>query len=147
MTARIRQTLTAALTAGLLLGVAGCSDDDDDVAAAPTATSEATTASPTAAAESPSPTASSDGVTVTLELVGGKPTEKPDSLVKLTKGQRFTLVATSDKAYEIHIHGFDKMLELTPGEEGTVTFIVDQTGSFAVEVEDTGFELFKLQVS
>lgn len=155
MTARIRQTLAAALASGLLLGAAGCSDNDDDVTGAPAATSEATPSAaaseePSAeatASESPSATAGADGVTVTLDLVNGKPAERPDSVVKLEKGQTFTLIATSDKAYEIHIHGFDKSIDLEPGEEGKVSFVANETGSFVVEVEESGFELFTLQVS
>jgi uncharacterized cupredoxin-like copper-binding protein len=139
--------------ASLLLLTAACGGDDntDESKGSPAVTSEPRTSSSPEPMESASPTASAspteaaDGTTVTVNLVKGKP-EKLLEDVKLSKGDRFTLKVTSDEAHEVHIHGYDKKIEVKPGEVERVTFKADQTGSFLVEVEDTGKELFSLQV-
>lgn len=159
MNARLRHTVAAALAAGLLLGTAACGDDEDATeGAAPAATTSASAVpsdepsdGPSAdASESASPSASAeaeDGTTVTIDLVGGKPSEKVGPIVKVAKGDELTIVVTTDKAYEIHVHGLDLTIDAKPGETVTKTFTVDlAAGSYEVEVEETGLLLFNLQV-
>jgi hypothetical protein len=150
--------------AAVVLLVSGCggSDSKNDVdsgssAGAPVATPSAGSSADSMAgmpgmegmdhsAMSASPSATPAGVVVHIDLVNGKPATRPQAIVKVNKGETFTLIATSDKAYEIHIHGYDKKLQLTPGQTGTVSFTADQTGTFEVEIEDTSTHLFNLQV-
>ncbi len=154
MTARIRPMLVAALASGLLLGPAACSDDSGDSVAEPAApaVTAASTGATTAATEQPSAaataeeTASSDGVTVTLELVNGKPSERPEANVDVAEGERFTLVVSSDAAQEIHVHGYDKYLNIAAGTTARLSFIADKAGSWLVENHETGAELFNLRV-
>ena len=159
MLGRTKIGACGALAAVLLL-VSGCGGSDSknnvdsgSAAGAPVATPSASSGTDSMAGmdhssmtASPSASPSTAGVVVHIDLVGGKPKERPEAIVKVTKGETFTLIATSDKAYEIHIHGYDKKLELTPGQTGTVTFTADQTGTFEVEIEDTSTHLFNLQV-
>lgn len=149
----VRRSLAAALSAALLLATAACGGDDDNteesqgspaVSTAPEATGSpepTESAKPTA---SPSPEAV-EGTTVTIDLVKGKPSKLLED-VKVAKGERLTLKATSDEPHEIHVHGYDKVLDVKPGSVERVTFKANQTGSFLVEVEDTGKELFSIQV-
>ena len=144
----------AALAVSLLLVFAGCGDDDDGTAAQPTPTPVATAAStPSAepssdASSSASPSADAeDGQTITIDLENGKPTEKVGPTVSVAKGDKLTLVITSDKAYEVHVHGLDISIDVPAGETVTKSFTVDiVAGSYVVEVEETGFTLFTLQV-
>jgi hypothetical protein len=145
----------AGALAAIVLVVTGCGGSDnksnvDSSAGAPVATPSASSNGSMPGMDhssmSPTPSATPAGVIVHIDLVNGKPKVRPEAIVKLNKGETFTLIATSDKAYEIHIHGYDKKLELTPGQVGTETFVADQTGTFEVEIEDTSTHLFSLQV-
>lgn len=147
---RIRRLSAAALAATLLLGVAACGDDDDgDVAQVPPAVTEPSAEPTNASSPSPSPSpseAAADGVEVRIDLVDGKPTERPEANVDVAEGERFTLVMTSDVAQEVHVHGYDKYLTLEPDETARLSFIADKTGSWLVEIHETGAELFNLRV-
>jgi uncharacterized cupredoxin-like copper-binding protein len=147
----------AGALAAIVLVVSGCggSDNKSNVdgsagapAATPSANSDSTAGMPGMdhSSMTASPSATPAGIVVHIDLVNGKPKVRPEAIVKVNKGETFTLIATSDKAYEIHIHGYDKKLELTPGQVGTETFVCDQTGTFEVEIEDTSTHLFSLQV-
>lgn len=149
------RTAAAVLAATLVLLVAGCSDDDGDTAAqdptpTPVATVEASPSAEPSATSSASSSASAeaeDGKTITIDLEDGKPTEKVGPSVTVSKGDKLTLVITSDKAYEVHVHGVDISIDVTPGDTVTKTFTVDlAAGSYEVEVEETGFLLFNLVV-
>lgn len=151
-------TGAAGALAAIVLLVSGCGgsgnkNNVDSSAGAPAATPSAASNDSMAgmpgmdhSSTTASPSATPSGVVVHIDLVNGKPTVRPEAIVKVKKGETFTLIATSDKAYEIHIHGYDKKLELTPGQVGTETFVADETGTFEVEIEDTSTHLFSLQV-
>ena len=66
--------------------------------------------------------------------------------VAVSVGSTVAITATSDVADEIHIHGFNKFLELTPGVEATMTFTANAPGLFEVELEKAGTFLFELEV-
>lgn len=154
---RARRSIAALIGASVLMltGACGSKDDTKDESsgspsvAVSTEPSAEPTSEPSASAEpsaSESPSASSAlGTIVEIELVKGKPAKLYDD-VKLSKGDRITLKVTSDQEHEIHVHGYDKMLDLKPGEVEKLTFTADKTGSFLVEVEDTSKELFSIQV-
>lgn len=139
--------------AGTLILVAGCGDDDDGSVPQPPipevraeASSSAAPNSDTAKATSAAPVDAVEGQTIEIDLVGGKPTEKIGN-VTVAEGDTITLVVTSDKAYEVHVHGLDVSMAVAAGETATKTFAVDLApGSYEVEVEDTGFLLFNLKV-
>ena len=157
MNARANRTAAAALAASLLFVLSACSDDDDDSAtqSTPAATVEATpsaTPSSDASAEpsdSASPSASSDadqGTVVTIDLVDGKPKDKLPNIT-VNKGDKVTLIITSDKDYEVHVHATDTAINVTAGQTVTKTITVDAApGTYEVEVEDTGFKLFSIVV-
>lgn len=143
----------AALAASLLIVLAACGDDDDDTAAQdPTPTPVATvtpSADPSSSAD-PSATASADaedGQTIEINLIQGKPSEKVGPTVSVAKGDKLTLVITSDDAQEIHVHGLDEYIKIPAGETVTKTLTIDLApGSYEVEVHETEVLLFSLQV-
>jgi FtsP/CotA-like multicopper oxidase with cupredoxin domain len=143
----------AALAASLLLVLAGCGDDDDDTAAqdptpTPAVTTEATS-SASASASGSSSTAEDEGEiqVVEINLEDGKPTEKVGPTVTVAKGDKLTLVITSDSDREIHVHGLDTYIEVPAGESVTKTLTITlSAGSYEVEVHETEFLLFNLQV-
>lgn len=76
-----------------------------------------------------------------LKLVKG-----PSSIVA-NQGDTVIINITSDKAAEVHLHGYDKKLELKPGFTQSVNFKAITAGNFEYELEDTGTTLGTLQVA
>lgn len=69
----------------------------------------------------------------------------PDKLVAY-EGDTVTIKVTADKDEELHLHGYDYKFELKAKEPQSKTFKADKTGSFEIEIEDTGTHLGELQV-
>jgi hypothetical protein len=65
---------------------------------------------------------------------------------KSVQGDTVTLVYKSDTAAEFHLHGYDREVEVRAGEERAVTLVVDATGRFEIEVEDTKTPVGYLEV-
>jgi hypothetical protein len=151
---RIRFCIAVTAAAGLLV-LAGCGggNGNGSPSQAPPGPATSATPEPTAAAApvgSPSPV---PGLVIHIDLVDGRPKTRPEPIVKVKKGDTITIVATADKfyrggtPYEIHVHGFDYKLELTPGQTITKTFTADQpAGTYEVEIENTSAHLFNLQI-
>jgi hypothetical protein len=57
-----------------------------------------------------------------------------------------TVSVQTDKAEEIHLHGYDKHFFSTPGQPATITFSGDKTGDFVIEIEATSTPLGLLQI-
>ncbi|MGW7680561.1 cupredoxin domain-containing protein [Kribbella sp. NPDC054772] len=152
------RTLVMTAVAGLLL--AGCGGDNTP--AAPTSSMTATPPSavaastPTAPASTPiarastpavKPTAPAADVLAEVTIKGGKISATGGTVVKAKAGQTVRVVATSDVADSLHVHGYDKTLELTPGKTVSLQFTADVKGSFEVETHESGKLAFRLQVS
>jgi hypothetical protein len=113
----------------------------------PTATptpSATPTATPTVV-PTKTPTATAD-VTVDVSIAGGK-VSTGSAVVKAKSGQKVRINAVSDVADSLHVHGYDKTLDLKPGKPGSVEFATSTKGIFEVETHETGKLVFKLQVS
>ena len=131
-----RHTVPALTLAAILL-VAGCSGD-----------SGATTPSSTPPASSTSGTATGStftGTEIVVEVTNGK-VSPPTHRVKVTKGTPIRLRVTSDKADELHVHGYDVEKELPAGEQVTLDFTADQTGLFDIELHESDLKLAQLEV-
>lgn len=115
-----RSTVLPALMLVLAYAVAGCGDDS-----------------------TPRPADAENLVTVTI--AGGTVTPAPGT-VEVPVGEDVTLDVTSDVAEEVHVHGYDKTLDLEPGETASLTFTADIPGVFEVELEGAGTLLFELEV-
>jgi hypothetical protein len=165
----MRSTLTrGAATAVLpilgLMVLAGCgggdssSGSDTPSASAPsssasTPTSTLPTNTPTPGSpntSSPSNTTDPSGeqadVTIDVTVANGK-VNPSGATIKVTAGQSVLVKATSDAEEELHIHGYDKELELTPGKPASVKFTANMKGTFEVETHKSGKLVAKLVVS
>jgi hypothetical protein len=157
-----RGTALALLPALGMLVLAGCGGGDDSGAGSSPSPSVAPTASPT---ESPSGTPSTPGgpksstpsnttdpsreqadVTINVTVANGK-VNPSGSSIKVKAGQTVLITAVSDAADELHIHGYDKELELAPGKPAWVKFTADMKGTFEVETHESGKLVAKLVVS
>ncbi len=157
-----RGTATALLPALAMLVLAGCGSESDGGASAstsPSATAPTTaptdlpTMTPTPGkpnASSPSNTADPSGeqadVTVNVTVANGK-VNPSGATVKVKAGQTVLVTAVSDAADEVHIHGYDKELPLTPGKTASVKFTADMKGTFEIETHESGKLVAKLVVS
>jgi len=61
-------------------------------------------------------------------------------------GSTVLVIVTADVADEVHIHGYDYFLDLTPRATAEIEFIADIPGIFEVELEDSHRLLFELVV-
>lgn len=158
-----RGTATALLPALAMLVLAGCGNESDGGAspsspsptpAQPTATpTDLPTMTPTPGkpnTTSPSNTADPSGeqadVTVSVTVANGK-VNPSGATIKVKAGQTVLVTAVSDAADEVHIHGYDKELPLTPGKPASVKFTANMKGTFEIETHESGKLVAKLVVS
>jgi plastocyanin len=104
---------------------------------------EAKTAQPPSA---PASAPASDVVQIKVTLKDGKVQPRP-SVRKVALGRTVRIIVTSDRADEVHVHGYDKEAEVAAGTPTTIEFTADQSGRFEVETHKSNLQLFQLQVS
>ncbi|GAA3120786.1 cytoskeletal protein RodZ [Kribbella aluminosa] len=155
----MRTTLTRGAATALLptlgmLVLAGCGGGDGtsgsntpspSASGTPTSTLPASTPTP-GAPNTGSPSGETADVTITVTVANGK-VNPSGATIKVKAGQTVLVTATSDAAEELHIHGYDKMLELTPGKPASVKFTANMKGTFEVETHKSGKLVAKLVVS
>ena len=69
----------------------------------------------------------------------------PDTVHRVKLGQRVEIVVTSDVAQEVHLHGYDKELELAPGVPGRIDFAASIPGIVEFESQSTGAQLLQIE--
>jgi len=62
------------------------------------------------------------------------------------KGDRVTITVTSDVDDEVHVHGYDLMEDVAPGEQAEIAFAATIAGRFEIELEDAGTPIAALEV-
>lgn len=82
---------------------------------------------------------------ITVTITGTTVAPAPDR-IDVAKGQTVRLTVTSDTYDILHVHGYDKAAELTPGVPAVVQFVADQDGLFEVEVHSSHLQLCQLEV-
>ena len=75
------------------------------------------------------------------ELVGA-----PEE-ISLDQGDTARIEVASDKAAEIHIHGYDEYLNVEPGKPEKTRFKTNLEGIFEIENHDTAEQLAELRVN
>jgi plastocyanin len=108
---------------------------------------EAKTAPPSASSSvAPSSAPASDVVEIKVSVTDGK-VEPGPSVHKVALGRTVRIIVTSDRADEVHVHGYDKEAKVGAGTPTTIQFTADQSGRFEVETHESGLQLLQLQVS
>jgi hypothetical protein len=82
----------------------------------------------------------------TFDFVVTGNTMQPES-ASAKQGDNITMSVTTDKAEEIHLHGFDIVFQGEPGKKVTKTFKADRTCDCEIEIESTSTHLGSLAVS
>jgi uncharacterized cupredoxin-like copper-binding protein len=147
----------AALAAAAALALAACGGKSTTSATTTEATDTTTTTSETttmpetsqpattteASTTTPSPDAAPVAVTIVVrdgKVVGGL------AHATLKQGDNAVLVVRSDVADEVHLHGYDKHVDVTPGKTARLAFIASIPGRFEVELENRAHQIADLEV-
>ena len=67
--------------------------------------------------------------------------------IVVNKGDTVTIRARSNSDDELHIHGYDKEVPLTPGKTGSVTFKANIDGLFSIELHPSETQVGTLRVN
>jgi hypothetical protein len=133
-----------ALVIGLFFVFRGGSDDETAPATtAGTTTAETETEPETTESTTTGESAGSEFLVVVRD---GKPTGGLQHF-SAAKGDRVVLRVRADVEDEVHIHGYDLMLDVTPGTPVQFQFTADIAGRFEIELEDAGTPIAELEVS
>jgi len=81
-----------------------------------------------------------------IRLRDGEVVGEPEE-ISLDQGDTARIEVNSDKAAEIHIHGYDKYVKVEPGKPVKTRFKADLEGIFEIENHDTAVEIAELRVN
>jgi hypothetical protein len=62
------------------------------------------------------------------------------------QGKKVAIVVGSDVADHVHLHGYDKFVDVTPGKAARLVFVASIPGRFEVELEDRGLQIADIEV-
>lgn len=82
----------------------------------------------------------------TLQVVQRKVVPGP-TLLTARQGDTVVIHITCDEAEELHLHGYDRAIDLAPGVEETLTVVANMSGHFPFELEHSKTELGALEVT
>jgi hypothetical protein len=82
---------------------------------------------------------------VDLTVQGGKLKSGP-TIIKLVQGQSLTIRIIADRSDELHLHGYDLHLVLSPNETATLAISAEQSGRFTYELHQANMELGAIEV-
>jgi heme/copper-type cytochrome/quinol oxidase subunit 2 len=128
-----------AVVAVVVLVIAGGgSDDEQEAGATATQTPTGTPAEPAATA---TPTATATAEPRPPLVTPGKITN-----LRFKEGETVAFRVRADTTDEVHVHGYDLMKDIAPGETVSFSFPASITGIFDVELENAGEQIAQLRV-
>lgn len=88
------------------------------------------------------------GEAKTFDLtVTGKKIVSGPQILAANQGDTVTInITDTDEGEELHLHGYDKMVEFKKGEKATITFVASASGRFPFELEQSKTDLGALEV-
>jgi heme/copper-type cytochrome/quinol oxidase subunit 2 len=117
----------------------------EDGSPTPTSTvgpSPTSSPSPTVSPE-PSPEPEPASIEVTVRGGNVVAPNRPN----VEQGEEVLIVVRADVSDHVHVHGYDLMADVAPGEPARIRFKARVAGLFEVELEDAGRLLFQLEVA
>jgi heme/copper-type cytochrome/quinol oxidase subunit 2 len=105
----------------------------------------ATTAGPAGSATTAA--AGAAGAQTVQVTVAGTGVRTAERRVKVPLDGKVRLEVTADRTDEVHLHGYDRKVDIEPGKPAVLEFTADVPGVFEVELEEAGLKLVELQVS
>lgn len=143
-TRRIASLTCAGLaTATLWITACGTTTPTNPASSSAAPTTSTGTAASTSAASGPTPTTTQ---TIRISYANGTVTGKTGR-VHVALGSTVALVVTSTVADEVHLHGYDKKVDVPANGTATLTFTATIPGVFEVELEKLSKTLVMLEVS
>jgi heme/copper-type cytochrome/quinol oxidase subunit 2 len=162
---KLRRSLVIGVVGAALLVAAGCGGEGNGGEAASNTVNETTAPTETTTATVETTTTAqpvTDAETTTAAQPQPATTTPAPKTVKVTvrdgravggiarptigKGERVVLVVSSDVADEVHLHGYDLMVDVTPGTPARLRFTATIPGRFEVELEDHGLQIADVEV-
>lgn len=141
-TKRTPIVVMAALAATAALALSACGGEPIP----PRATATSPSVSPTASAD-PTATASPIVEATTIEIVVRDGEVESPGEVGVKAGDRVAIRVRADVTDEVHVHGYDLLKEVSPGDPATIAFVADVAGVFEVELEQASLLLLRLKVN
>jgi hypothetical protein len=80
-----------------------------------------------------------------LTVAGGKLVSGP-AVIRVAQGTRVTIRIRSDRADELHLHGYDLHARIDADEPAELEFEADKSGRFEYELHRSHLELGALEV-
>jgi hypothetical protein len=132
-------------------------DDDDEAVGTTTAatTTVATTEPATTETEppattetepTPTTTAPPPDATVTIRIAVPADTAPTVRRFSVRRGRDVVIVVRTELTDHVHLHGYDLMADVGPGQPGRIAFTADAPGVFEIELEDRGLHIAELEV-
>jgi hypothetical protein len=125
----------AAVAAAAVLFVVLRPDDDGGSASNATTTTQTQTATAPTATVPPPPPQPPPPARVPIVVREGQPVGGVRR-VTVSRGRRVVLVVTSDVADHVHLHGYDIMRDVAPGQPARISFRATIVGTVEAELED-----------
>lgn len=103
------------------------------------------TSTPTPTESTPEPTSSPTPDAFEIEVEEGR-VEGPD-MITVSQGDRVAIEVEADVEDHVHVHGYDLLTDVAPGERVTIEFRATIPGVFEIELEDAHLLLTRLEVT
>ncbi|GAY12452.1 hypothetical protein [Pseudonocardia sp. N23] len=146
MTSRPTTFVARLCASALLLAlVAGCASGTHAHGAAAATAPPATTTAAAATTAAPASPVQDTTERITVAWAGGQATGDTGK-VAVPLGATVEIVVTSDKADELHLHGYDLSARVPAGGTATLRFAATIAGVFELELHGADRELLRLQV-
>jgi hypothetical protein len=142
------RAFTVASLAAFVLGLAACGGDGGSTTAQPPPPPPATTAPPPPPEPPPPPPAPKPKPSATTVRIVYRDGQVVGGLKRATvkKGEKVVLVVRSDVADHVHLHGYDKFVDVAAGTVARLAFVASLPGRFEVELEDRGLQIADIEV-
>jgi hypothetical protein len=134
----------AAILIGLFV-VLRPDDDPEPPQAQPATTETQTTGETETETEPPPPPAPPAVETIRIQFRGGNVLgDRRGATVE--RGQRVRLIVGADVSDHVHLHGYDIMRDVSPGNPAVIRFRATDPGRFEVELEERGLQIAEIEV-
>jgi hypothetical protein len=145
---RARVVLVLAIVSIGALGLSACGGDDGSTTTSvspPPATTPPPPQPPPPPPSPPTPAPKPEVTTLRIVVRGG---EVRGGIQRATvdQGKQVAIVVSSDVADEVHLHGYDKMVDVAPGKPARLALVASIPGRFEVELEDRGLQIADIEV-
>jgi hypothetical protein len=110
----------------------------------PTTAAPRTSPPPPTTTAPPPPTTEAGPLRIVVDVVGGVVTG--EERVVVDRGTEIELTVTSNRADEVHVHGYDYKADVDAATPAVIVFVADLPGIYEIELEDSHLVLLELEV-